>query len=414
VLPYFIRAEHQERGASEFHGIRGPLSVSDLRTINPMSEAFLGACAELGLPLNDDFNGAEQDGFGRFQVTQKDAQRCSASTGYLRPALTRPNLTVETRAHVTRVLFEGQRAVGVCYIRDGNVRVARANAEVILSGGTINSPQLLMLSGIGPAAQLEAVGLPVVHDLPGVGQNLQDHPILSVAYQATQPISLANAESVEAIEEYALFATGPLTSNGGEVGGFVRTSPDLVAPDLQFHFNAVWFLDHGFTLPEGHGFSFGPTMLQPKSRGSITLRSSDPFAPPRIQPRYFDEPTDLDPLVEGVKIARELVHTRAFAAFAGPEHTPGSTVRTDAQIRAFVRERVETVYHPCGTCQMGVDRLAVVDPDLRVRGIEGLRIVDASVMPNIINGALNAPTIMIAEKAADLIRGREPLAPVNV
>jgi choline dehydrogenase len=402
VLPYFKKAEHQERGASEFHGTGGPLNVADLRTVNPLSRAFVAAAAELGHTLNPDFNGAEQEGFGVYQVTQKGGRRCSAAAAYLKPALGRPNLTVLTGAHATRVVFDGTRAAGVEYVRGGGTERAHAAREVILSGGAVNSPQLLMLSGVGPADELRRLGVAPTADLPGVGRNLQDHLIVAVAYACTRPVSLASAEAKRNIASYLLFGRGPLTSNVGEAGGFVRTDPRLRAPDLQFHFGPVYYLSHGFVRPEGHGFSVGPTLIRPRSRGRITLKSADPFAPPSIEPRYLEDEADLRLLVEGVRLARELAHTRALGGFRGAPVC--EKLSTDEEIVGHIRATAETIYHPAGTCRMGNDALAVTDARLRVRGVEGLRVVDASVMPEIVGGNTNAAVIMLAEKAADDIR----------
>ncbi|HEX6183881.1 MAG TPA: choline dehydrogenase [Pyrinomonadaceae bacterium] len=402
VLPYFKKAEHRERGADAFHGAGGPLNVADLRTVNPLSRAFVAAAAELGHALNEDFNGARQEGFGFYQVTQKGGRRCSAAAAYLKPALRRPNLTVLTGAHATRLLFEGVRASGVEYVREGRAERARAGREVLLSGGAVNSPQLLMLSGVGPADELRRLGVEPLADLPGVGRNLQDHLIVAVAYACTRPVSLASAEAGRHVANYLLFKKGPLTSNVGEAGGFVRTRPGLAAPDLQFHFGPVYYLSHGFVRPEGHGFTIGPTLIRPESRGHITLRSADPFDPPSIQPCYLEAEADLRTLVEGVKVARELAHTKALGGYRGAAVC--EKLGTDEEIAEHVRDAAETIYHPTGTCRMGDDALAVVDARLRVRGVEGLRVVDASVMPSIVGGNTNAAVIMLAEKAADAIK----------
>lgn len=404
ALPYFKKSENQERGASEYHGVGGPVNVADLRSINPLSRAFVEAGVELGLPRNLDFNGPEQEGVGFYQVAQKNGKRHSAVDAYLRPALGRPNLMVETHAHAARVLFEKARAVGVEFLHRDTWAEARATREVLLCGGTINSPQLLMLSGCGPAEHLKALGIPVVVDLPGAGQNLQDHMIVAVAYECTQPVSLDRAGTFANRLRYLFFRKGPFTSNVAEAGGFVRTNLDLSAPDLQLTFGPVYYLDHGFTRPEGHGFTLGPTQLRPQSRGSITLRSANALDPPAIQPNYLSSEVDLQVFVEGVRLCRRLAQARAFDAFRGAEVFPGPSVQTDAEIAAYLRQGLETLYHPVGTCKMGTDAMAVVDARLCVRGVEGLRVVDASVMPTITSGNTNAPTVMIAEKAADLIR----------
>jgi choline dehydrogenase len=316
----------------------------------------------------------------------------------------RPNLTVQTHALATRVLFEGTRAVGVAYLLNGETHEVHVTKEVILSGGAINSPHLLLLSGVGPAAQLAALDIPVVVDLPGVGQNLQDHLSVFINYECTEPISLANAATAAALLEYQHFRKGPLSSNVGEAGGYVKTRPELPLPDLQFFFGPTWFIEHGFVQPEGHGFTFVPTLLLPESRGSVRLRSRDPQEHPLIQPNYLASEADLETLVTGVKIIRPLADTKAFAPFVGKEFEPGSQVQSDDDIRAFIRNRAETLYHPVGTCKMGVDPMAVVDPRLRVHGTQGLRVADASIMPLITNGNTNAPSIMIGEKAADLLK----------
>lgn len=405
VLPLFKRSEHQERGPSKFHGTGGPLSVSNVRTLNPLSKAFVDSAVECGLARTDDFNGAEQDGAGFYQVTQLKGRRHSAAAAFLTPILGRPNLTVETGALAHRVVIENGRAVSVDYARHGGVVVARADREVILAGGAVNSPQLLMLSGIGPADHLREHGISVVVDAPEVGENLQDHLLVIVAYRCRKPVSLASAESIPNIARYLMLHSGPLSSNIAEAGGFVRTSDGLEAPDLQFLFGPAYYLNHGFTKVDGHGFSVGTVLLRPHSRGRIRLRSANPKAHPEIDPSYMSDERDLDLLVEGVKRCRGLVQGRAFESLRGDEHTPGKHVRDDDALAEFVRRNAETLYHPVGTCRMGADIRSVVDPELRVCGVDGLRVVDASIMPDIVGGNTNAPTIMIGERGADLIRG---------
>ena len=405
ILPLFKKSQNQERGASEYHGVGGPLNIADQRDTNPLSCAFVDACVENGFTRNDDFNGPAQEGVGYYQVTQKDGRRCSASTAFLRPAMGRPNLTIETNAMVTRLRFEGTRVVGVSYTLNGEEKEVDANTEVILSGGAINSPQLLLLSGVGPADQLEALDVPVVVDLPGVGQNLQDHLLVVLNYECTEPISLATANSAAALLEYQHFRKGPLSSNAAEAGGYVKTRPDLPLPDMQMFFVPTYFMEHGFVQPEGHGFAFVTSLQVPESRGSVSLRSRNHLEHPLIQPNYLESEADMQVLVEGVKIMRPLAQTKAFAPFVGEEVEPGIHVQSDEEIREFIRNKAETVYHPVGTCKMGVDSMAVVDSELRVHGIQGLRVADASVMPIITNGNTNAPSIMIGEKAADIIRG---------
>lgn len=404
VLSYFKRAEHQERGADAYHGVDGPLNVAELRSPNPMSLAFVQAAQEIGLPHNADFNGATQEGVGLFQVTQKNGARCSAAVAYLHPALKRPNLQAQTHALVTRILFEGKQAVGVEYRHGDNTSKVMAQRGVILSGGAVNSPQLLMLSGIGDGNHLQAFGIPVVVDLPGVGQNLQDHLAMMVAYEARQPISLRNALKPEAQQEYMSSGRGPLSSNVGEAGAFVKSRPDLSAPDLQFHFAPAYFINHGFTQPGEHGLTIGPTLVGVHSRGAITLRSALPQDAPHIAPNYLADERDLAALVVGLKMARQIAMAPALQPFCGPEVTPGSNAVTDGELAGSVRTYAQTLYHPVGTCKMGADRLAVVDARLRVHGVSNLYVVDASIMPTIVNANTNAPTLMIAEKAADLIK----------
>jgi choline dehydrogenase len=406
VLPYFKKAENQERGADEYHGVGGPLNVADLRDPNPLTAAFVQAATQVGYSPNDDFNGASQEGMGHYQVTQKRGRRHSTAVAYLKPALNRPNLQAETLAQATRLLFEGQRCTGVTYLQNGREHQAAASREVILCGGAVNSPQLLLLSGIGPAAHLQALDIPVVIDLPGVGQNLQDHLLAGVTYACLQPVTLATAESLGNLVKFLLLGKGKLTSNVGEAGGFVKLHPDLPTPNLQFHFAPVYYIEHGAHMPEGHGFSIGPTLIQPKSSGYLQLRSADPLAYPLIQPNYLADETDLEVMVEGIKIARKIAQAPAFDPYRGDEYTPGAAVQSDDEIRGFLRHTLETIYHPVGTCKMGVDETAVVNPQLQVHGVQGLRVADASIMPTIINANTNAPTIMIAEKAADLIRNQ--------
>ncbi len=404
VLPYFKKSQNQERGPSFWHGVGGPLNVADQIDPNPLTCAFIEGAQIAGLRFNPDFNADHQEGVGLYQVTQRNGVHHSAAAAFLKPALGRPNLTVQTHAHVTRVLFNRRRATGVAYIQDGLTREAHAGQEVILCGGSINSPQLLMLSGVGPADHLRALDLPVILDLPGVGQNLQDHLAAGVFYYSQLPVSLANAAKLGALLRYVFFRKGPLTSNVGEGGAFVRTRPDIPDPDIQHHFGPIHYVHHGLTKLPGHGFAVGPLVLRPQSRGYIRLRSSDPLAPPAIQPNYLEQASDLQPLLDGLKLAREIIYTRAFDRYRGEEILPGASAQTDDELRDYIRHFAETLYHPVGTCRMGADTLAVVDAELRVHGLEGLRVVDASVMPTIPSGNTNAPTLMIAEKAADLIR----------
>ncbi|KVX62905.1 GMC family oxidoreductase [Burkholderia stagnalis] len=410
VLPYFRLSEHNERFDDAWHGRDGPLWVSDLRTGNPFHERYLEAARQAGLPLTDDFNGAQQEGIGIYQVTQKQGERWSAARAYLLPYIgRRSNLTVETHAQVRRILFEGRRAVGVEVLQNGTVRTLRARREVLLAAGAFQTPQLLMLSGVGPMHELARFGIQTVQHLPGVGRNLQDHPDFIFGYRTrsvdTMGVSLRG--SLRMLREILRFRSerrGMLTTNFAEGGGFLKTQPGLDAPDIQLHFVVALVDDHARRLHAGHGLSCHVCLLRPRSRGSVTLRSNDPAAAPLIDPAFFDDPRDVDDMVAGFKITRRLMQTPALARWITRDlFTPN--VKSDDDIRAVLRQRTDTVYHPVGTCRMGHDEMAVVDPQLRVRGLEGLRIVDASVMPTLIGGNTNAPTIMIGEKAVDLIRG---------
>ena len=404
VLPYFKKSENRERGAGEFHGVGGPLHVADLALVNPLTRAFIAGAEEIGIARNADFNGATQDGVGLYEVTQKNRQRHSAADAYLRIALARPNLKVETGAHATRVLIEKGRANGIAFLQNGMEREARATGEVILAGGTVNSPQLLMLSGIGPKEQLSRFGIPMAHDLPGVGANLQDHPMVSVGYLCTQPISLDGAETLANLLRYLIFKKGPLTSNVAEAGLFTRSRQGLSVPDIQLLFGPAYYRGHGLVRRKENCFGFGPTLIAPESRGNISLRSANPLEAPAIRANYLSTDAEMRTMIEGVKLSRCIAHTRAFDPYRGDEIHPGATATSDQDIAEFLRSEVETLYHPVGTCKMGNDPLAVVDARLRVHGIESLRVADASVMPTIPAGNTNAPAIMIAEKAADMIR----------
>jgi choline dehydrogenase len=406
LLPYFIRAEDNERGAGEFHGAGGPLAVSENRSRNPMSDAFIAAAIGAGHPANDDFNGAAQDGFGYYQVTQRDGMRCSSAAAYLRPALDRPNLTVQTRVLVHRVLMAGDRATGVTGHRADEEVTVHAEREVILAAGAYNSPQLLMLSGIGPADQLTALGIPVVLDQPQVGRNLQDHPQFWLIYAHSQPVSLLVAGEPRYQRQFAEQRRGPLSSNGPEAGGFLRSRPDLPAPDLHFVCLPVMFADGGLGPPTDHAISVGGYVLRPGSRGSVTLAGDDPTAKPRIIHNYYAEEADLRTAVDGVRAALDIARQPALAAYTEwPAGVPAS--ESDADVRDFLRRNTQTSYHAAGSCAMGL----VTDAELRVLGTERLRVVDASVMPRLISGNTNAPAIAIAERAADLIRGTAPRPP---
>ncbi len=400
VLPYFKKSQNQERGESEYHGCGGPLNVQDLIYKNPLSSAFVEAATTLGYPRNEDFNGPSQEGVGFYQVTQKNGARCSAATAYLHPVRQRSNLRVVTHALAQQVLLENGRAIGVEYQRKGRIIRVHTKGEVILSGGALNSPHLLMLSGIGPAEELAAVGVPTIHDLPGVGKNLQDHLDACTLYRSTQPVTYDRLNDLWVALQYLLFRKGVGTSNIAEAGGFARSPKANGRSDVQFHFVPALLDDHGRNRLEGYGFTVHACVLQPQSRGWLALKSNQPDDKIAIHANYLEADQDMDLLVEAVKMSQDILNASPFDPYRGEEIFPGK----DADIREFIRCKAETVYHPVGTCKMGVDALAVVDPELKVRGLEGLRVVDASIMPNLVSGNTNAPTIMIAEKAADLIK----------
>jgi choline dehydrogenase len=406
VLPLFKRMEDNARGADSYHGVGGPLRVEDLRSPHPWTRAVVQSAVAAGYPRNDDFNGATQEGVGQYQVTQKRGRRFSAADAYLHPVMQRPNLTVRTGALTTRVLIEGGRATGVEYRCGGRVHTARATREVVLSGGAINTPQLLMLSGIGPADHLREVGVDVVHDLPGVGGGLQDHPLVPVVWNVRSGTSLRLAESPVNLARWKALGRGPLTSNLAEAGLFTRSTPDLPEPDLQFHFLPVKFWKQAEIDPDVEAFSALAVLVRVHSRGSVRLRSADPTWSPAIDAGYLTDERDLEALVCGVEKAREIASAAPIAHVLTEEWSPGGAVRGRDALRATVRNTLESLYHPVSSCRMGTDDQAVLDPQLRVRGIEGLRVADASAMPTLVRGNTNAPTIMIGERAADLILGR--------
>ncbi len=415
LMPYFRRAEDNSRGASAYHGQGGPLAVTDVRYKSAACEAFIAAAQEQGAAANDDFNGPRQDGVGWYQVTQRGGRRCSAATAYLRPAMSRPNLTVLTDALVTNVIIRGGQAVGVTYLRQGETETAHANAEVILSGGAINSPQLLMLSGIGPADHLIETGIDVLADSPWVGANLSDHPVLPVIWSTPRVRGLWEKTGNANVLRWQLTHRGPLTSNVAEAGGFAHSEPGLPAPDLQLHALPAPYRDQGLADPAQRAMSVLVGFVDVASRGRIRLRRADPRHRPAIDPGYLSDDRDARALAAGLKMAREFVTARPMAAICRSELAPGAHVRSDAELLRYVQTSVVTLYHPVGTCAMGGEsrRNSVVDPELRVRGVAGLRVVDASVMPSVPRGNTNAPTIAIAERAADLIAGRAPLAAVD-
>ncbi len=417
VLPLFRAMESNERfGTDAFHGGDGELHVSDLRTRNPLSDAFLEAGQQAQFPRAVDFNGETQDGVGLYQVTQHKGRRWSSARAFLSKAKGRPNLRIVTGARATRIILEDRKAVGVTYAVGGKlVDVRTREGEVILSGGAVNSPQLLLLSGIGDAAELNAFGIPVVVDLPAVGKNLQDHLDITIMHEANDhtPIGIAPSFIPRALSgafSYAFLRKGFLTSNVAEAGGFVKSTPSRSRPNLQFHFLPTLLKDHGREIAFGYGYTLHVCDLLPKSRGRIGLTSPNPLDDPLIDPSYLSAPEDIETMVAAVKIGRQILSAPSMAAFSKTELVPGPAVQSKADIVADIRRRAETIYHPVGTCRMGRDPQSVVDPSLRVRGVQGLRVVDASVMPTLVAGNTNAPTMMIAERAAELILGETKLA----
>lgn len=414
VLPYFKRSETNESGGNDFRGDSGPLHVCNPPLKSPMFNVLVEAGKQAGFKATADFNGEQQEGFGIYQQTIKKGRRWNTSTAYLEPALSRPNLKVETEALIARVLIESGRAVGIEYRQGKETKQVRARKEVILSCGAIGTPQVLMLSGVGDPDYLGRFGIPVAVDSPGVGQNLQDHLDVNVQYACTQPVT-AYAQVQSPVRmigiglQYIFFGTGDGTSQGLESGAFVKSRPDLEIPDLQLHLINAPFSDHGRKQLNMHAFGLHMCALRPESRGHIALRSTNPDDAPLIQPNSLASANDLRTLREGVKIARNLVAQKAFDSYRGEELNPGAHATSDDDIDDFIRRTAITIYHPVGTAKMGNDRMAVVDTTLKVRGVQGLRVVDASVMPTLVGGNTNAPTIMIAEKAADLILGKPPL-----
>lgn len=415
VLPYFRKAEDSERGADEFHGTGGPLHTSTKGALpHVLNEVFIQACTEAGFPRTSDFNGPQFEGAGIYDATIKDGSRFSAAKAYLTPEVkARPNLEIRTDIQVDRVTFENRRATGIAYRQRGRELVATGR-EVILAGGALGSPQLLMLSGIGPAEHLKAMGIAVVHDSPDVGENLQDHLDMIVQYDCTQPITLNGNSKLTtklvALGKWVFGKTGNAAHMPTPAGAFLPSREGLVAPDLQIHFMPVKGNPHGRgEMSPTHGYQMHVCQLRPESRGTVRLATPDPLAPPAIDPRYLSAPEDVETLYRGVEIARRIGRQPAFAPYAKAEAWPGPGITTRDDTIAAMRQWGETIYHPVGTCRMGVDERAVVDGQCRVNGVEGLRVVDASVMPYLVSGNTNAPTIMIAEKVADMIAGRRTL-----
>ena len=409
VLPYFKRSENNAEFDGEYHGKSGPLRVNKLRTGNPVQQTFLQAAQEAQFRVREDFNAEDHEGIGIYQVTQDNGERWSAARAYVHPHIgNRSNLRVETLAQATKILFEGKRAVGVEYMQGKEKKTIRARREVILSSGAFQSPQLLQLSGVGDSKQLAEHGIASVHHLPGVGANLQDHPDFIFGYTSDSPDFFGTSlkgipRLIRGIGQYRRERRGPITSNFAECGGFLKTRPDLEVPDIQLHFGMAMVDDHGRKRHMGTGFSCHVCLLRPESRGTVGLNSADPLAAPRIDPNFLGEEADLEAMVAGFKTTRRLMETPSLRSLQKKDMFTAD-VKTDDDIRVILRNRVDTVYHPVGTCKMGLDAMAVVDPKLKVHGLEGLRVVDASIMPTLIGGNTNAPTIMIGEKAADMIK----------
>ena len=414
VLAYFTRSEHQTRGADAYHGTGGPLCVSDVAQ-HPICEAFIQAAVELGFPRNDDFNGASQDGVGYHQTTTRNGRRCSTAVGYLWPAMARPNLRVITNALSEKLIFDGRRAIGVQFRQDAGLVTARASRGVILCGGAVNSPQLLMLSGIGPREHLMELGIPVLHHLPGVGQSLQDHYSAPIKLKCRLPITVndvmrSNAKKLRAGLEYYMFHRGPLSMISSPAALFARTRPELASPDVKISISPFSAERPQDGLHRFSGFTTIAYQLRPESRGQIKLKSANSADPPAVYPNYLATETDQQTIVAGLKLIRRLLAHRRLQSFAESEFQPGPAVESDEQLLDYARRRGGTVYHPTSTCKMGNDSMAVVDPELRVHGIDGLRVADASIMPTVVSGNTNAATIMIGEKAADMVRQKLRLA----
>jgi len=413
VLPYFKRAEHNERGADALHGTGGPLNVMDLRSPNRFGALFVQAGAQAGFPVNPDFNGVEQEGVGLYQVTHKNGERCSTAKAYLSPHLSRPNLQVFTQAQVTRVLLEKKRAVGVEFVQDGLLKQLKCQREVVLCAGAIQSPQILLLSGIGPHAHLLESGIATQHHLPGVGQNLHDHPdIVQVVHvpggKDLFGLSVSGGlKTLQGMLQWRNQRSGMLTTNFAEAGGFIKSQPGEATPDLQLHFVIGKLINHGRTLSWGHGFSCHMCLLRPRSAGSVRLASKDPLALPLVDPDFLSDRDDMERMIRGFKLMRHILAQPALAQFGGRELAATASAQTDLQIEQVIRDYGDTIYHPVGSCRMGSGDMDVVDAQLRVHGLQGLRVVDASIMPRIVSGNTNAPVIMIAEKAADMLRAAQ-------
>ena len=407
VLPYFKKSEDQSRGASEYHGIDGPLKVSDLRLRRPIADFFIEAAKQVGIPWNDDYNGATQEGVSYFQQTAHNGFRWSTARGFLRPAMKRANLTLEVKAHTSKILFDGDQAIGVEYLQNGQRKTAIAIGEVILSAGAIGSPQILQLSGIADKSLLKKVNIPLQHHLPGVGQNLQDHLQVRLVYKTNQRTLNDEVNSYwkqfKVGLQYILKRTGALTLAASQVTIFTRSNPNVERPDIQFHFQPLSADKPGEGAHKFSAFTSSVCVLRPYSRGHLEIKSSDPLQHPKIHPNYLSDERDLQLAVDSIKVARSISSAPALAPHIIEEYVPGSQYQTDEELRIAAREHSQTIYHPTSTCKMGNDDMAVVDERLRVHGIKGLRVIDASIMPEIVSGNTNAPAIMIAEKGADMV-----------
>ena len=404
LLPYFRKGEKNTRLNDEYHGTSGELTITDLQEPRELSHAFVEAAGEVGFPLTPDFNGEDQEGFGLYQVTQNRGKRMSAAAAFLKPVRSRKNLTVLTETEVHALSWEGNRITGVSAKKSGVVFHIQANSEVILSAGAYNTPKILMLSGIGDGSSLQQLGIEVRKDLPGVGQNLQDHLIVPMVFDTYKQSTLETARSLKSLVNYLIWTEGPLCSNVAEAGGFIRTKAELLAPDIQFHFGPGYFYNHGFGIPtSGYGYSMGPTLLQPESVGEVRLSGPSVHASPIIDHHYLEAEEDVFTLRRGFEAGMKIADTKVMRRYFRGYHLPDKRLRNPSDIDEFVRQSAQTLYHPIGTAKMGSDRMAVTTDRLSVHGVEGLRVVDASVMPKIVRGNTNAPVMVIAEKAADMI-----------